>query len=99
MYSYNFSAYFLCRYFNAALLQTVIPTVVGIFNSLPRKKGTRMKIDVSINTSNECLDITLRTEKMCQPRNCLRRMQYFSKILAKQPGMGNYVINGELLRS
>ncbi len=99
MYYFNFSAYFVCGKFNAALLQAVIPTVVGIFNSLPRKQGTRMRIDVSINTSNECLDITLGTEKMCQPRNCLRRMQYFSKILAKQPGMRNYVINGELLRS
>lgn len=58
-----------------------------------------MRINVSVNISNACLDIELETERMCQPRNCLRRMQYFSKILAKQPGMGSYVGNGELLTS
>lgn len=97
MYSYLFPAHFICNQFDVSLLTIVIPAAVKIYNALPRKAGHRKNITVSINPINKCLDITLASDIWLAPINYLRAAQYFSKVLASQPGMSSYVADGRLL--
>lgn len=97
MYSYLFPAHFVCNQFDVSLLTVVIPAAVRIYNALPRKAGHRKSIAVSINPVNKCLDITLTSDIRLAPINYLRAAQYFSKVLALQPGMSGYIADGRLL--
>lgn len=97
MHSYSFSAYFVCNQFNVSLLTSVIPVAEKIYNTLPRSKGHKKEIAVNANLLNRCLDITLTSDIPLDSINYLRSAQYFSKVLALQPGMSSYIVDGRLL--
>lgn len=97
MHTYSFPAYFISNQFDVSLLTSVIPIVEKVYNALPRSTGHKKKIEVSVNSLNRCLDITLTSDIELDPINYLRSAQYFSKVLALQPGMGSYIIDGRLL--
>ena len=95
MYKYHFSAYFVSGLFNLQLLNQVIPVAERIFNSLSRKNYKN--ISIKINSIHNCLDIILVSSISLDSVNYLRSIQYFSKILSLQPGMGQYIVDGRLL--
>ena len=98
LYSFTYSAEFLSSKFDAELLSRAIPKAEEEFNNLPREKGHRRKITVSINSQKKCLDITLDCDVDLDPDNYLIAAQYFSKVLSSQPGMEDYIVDGNLLR-
>lgn len=87
----------LSNQFNVALLTGAIPVAEKLFNSLPRKVGHKKGIDVKINARKSCFDITLTSDIPLSANNYLRAAQYFSKVLAIQPGMSKYIVGGRLL--
>lgn len=97
MFRYSYNAYFISSLFNVSILNPAISTAVAFFNSLPRKVGYKKHIVVNVNHNLRCLSIDLESDIPLAPVNYLRAAQYFSKVLALQPGMGNYIVNGRLL--
>lgn len=97
LYNYSFKAYFLYSGFNVTLLNSVIPSSVTLYNSLPRKAGHKKHLSVRINTTQRCLEMYLGSDIEIDPINYLRAAQYFSKVLSLQPGMGSYIVDGRLL--
>ena len=95
MYRYKFRAYFLSGLFNPVLLSQAVPAAERIFNSLDRKNYKH--VTITINPTHNCLEITLESGIQLDAVNYLRSIQYFSKALAWQPGMGQYIVDGRLL--
>lgn len=97
MYRYSYNARFISTLFNSAVLDTTVQNAVAIYNALPRKMGHKKHIDVKVDPTQKCLEITLVSDIELAPINHLRAVQFFSKTLASQPGMGSYIVRGRLL--
>ena len=98
MYSYCFDAYVTSNLFNASLFSSAVPVSQKRFNALRRKKGRKKFIEVCVDVLNHCLHIELYSDVRLEADNYLRAAQYFSKVLAKQPGMSRYITSdGRLL--
>ena len=95
MYRYKFRAYFVSGLFTPVLLSQAVPVAERIFNSLGRKNYKH--VTITINTTRKCLEITLESSIPLAAVNYLMSIQYFSKSLALQPGMGQYIVDGRLL--
>lgn len=97
MFRYAYNAEFISTLFNAAVLNTAVRNAVAVFNALPRKRGHKKHIGVRVDPTQKCLEIVLVSDTQLAPINYLRAVQFFSKTLASQPGMGSYVVRGRLL--
>lgn len=90
-------AYFVSGLFNPTVLSVTVPAAERAFNALPRQVGRRKQVNVSVNATNNCLDIDLYTDQPVAAGKELQVAQYFSKELSMQPGMAAYIVHRRLL--
>lgn len=94
-YKYCFDAYFICKRFNSNVLIPAVANAEKTFNTLPRKN--RKQISVKVNSTKKCLEIEMLSAIPINRINWLRSIQYFSKVLSMENGMGAYIAWNERL--
>lgn len=98
-YEREILAFFVCALVDYDVVANALQVALGEFNQIERKLGQRKFLGIGLNTLLGALDITMHYEKEINPRYALSSLQKFSEILAKQPGMEKYLVNGRLLET
>ena len=96
-YKYDFQAYFISKNFDTSVLKDAVRIAENNFNNLSRAEGFEKKISVIVDNKAKCLKISSHSNIFVEKRNYLRSLQYFSKDLAKQKGLKEYIIGGKRL--
>lgn len=97
MYECDYKAYFKVNNFDAAVISKAVNNVLNVFNNT--KRTNYKHICVKVNSIHKCLDIHYVSSIDQDRENWLRSCQLFSKLLAKEKEMGDYVVGRSLLYS
>jgi hypothetical protein len=99
-YKYYFEAelYKSPKTFNRQIIQAGLPQSENDFNGVNRPQGFAKQIKVTLHPTDSKLIFELQSQIPQQPQNYLRCTQTFSKSLASQPGVNQYVCGTHLLQ-